>query len=148
MITFKPLTKKVANTACSDRHKEAVDRWRTIPGVSMLTAITYQAEMMDLDRFDFGKEIGMMLGLVPRIESSGQHCWSGPIIKAGKKRLRSLLVRIAWRWVSLDLTAQEKFLHIYENTRSKKKAIVAMARRLAVIMWRMYVNKETYRRVA
>lgn len=145
---LKPVVKKVNEIAATERHKEAITRWRTIPSVSVLTAMTFRTEMMDLDRFDKGREIGMMLGLAPQIQSSGESRREGPITKTGNQRLRTMLVVTAWKWIMFDLSAEETFLRIYNNTRSKKKAIVAMARKLGIIMWRMYVRKENYRQAA
>jgi len=145
---LKPVTRKVTQIARSDRHKADVHRWRTIPSVSMLTAMAFRAEMMELQRFNNGREIGMILGLAPQIESSGERRREEHIIKTGNHRIRTLLVVTAWKWIRFDPLAQETFLRLYANTRSKKKAIVAMARKLAIIMWRMGTRKESYRKVA
>ena len=60
-------------------------------------------------------------------------------------RLRTVLVEAAWRWVALDGQANEHYRRLVGNTGSGKKAIVGMARRLGVLLWRLSVRGEPYR---
>ena len=72
-------------------------------------------------------------------------------MKTGNKRLRTILIEAAWRWVGAsgnngrDPWPAERFAQLVQNTGGKKKAIVAMARRLGIILWRISVTGEAYR---
>jgi transposase len=59
-----------------------------------------------------------------------------------------VLVEAAWRWVRYDGAAAGRYRQLVANTGSGKKAIVAMARRLGVLLWRLSVRGEPYRAVA
>ena len=66
-------------------------------------------------------------------------------MKSGNARLRTVLVEAAWRWVRYDGEAAGRYRRLVGNTGSGKKAIVAMARRLGVLLWRLSVRGEPYR---
>ena len=66
-------------------------------------------------------------------------------MKSGNCRLRTVLVEAAWRWVACDEAAQERYKRLVANTGSGNKAIVGMARRLGVLLWRMSIRGEEYR---
>ena len=68
--------------------------------------------------------------------------------KSGNARLRTALVESAWRWVARDESAARRYRRLVANTGSGKKAIVAMARRLGVLLWRLSVRGEPYRAAA
>jgi hypothetical protein len=57
-------------------------------------------------------------------------------------------VEAAWRWVARDEDAKAVYRRLVGNTGSGKKAIVAMARRLGVLLWRLSVRNEPYRAAA
>ncbi len=59
-----------------------------------------------------------------------------------------MLVEVAWRWVSGDETAVVRYRRLVANTGSSQKAIVEMARRLGVLLWRLSVRGEVYRPAA
>jgi transposase len=63
----------------------------------------------------------------------------------GQKRLRSLLIEAAWVWIKRDAKAHEQYRKLLGKTGVPQKAIAAMARRLAIIMWRLSVEKRAYR---
>jgi hypothetical protein len=69
-------------------------------------------------------------------------------LKSGNARLRTVLVKAAWRWVRYDGAAARRYRGLVANTGSGKKAIVAMARRLGVLLWRLSVHGEPYRSAA
>ena len=69
-------------------------------------------------------------------------------MKTGHGALRALLVESAWMWIAKDEHAAAVFERLARNTGSKQKAIVAMARRMAVNLWCMLLRQEDYRRAA
>ena len=66
-------------------------------------------------------------------------------VARGQKRLRSLLVEAAWIWRSRDEIAQELYNRVLSRTGVAQKAITALARRLAIILWRIRVEGRAYR---
>ena len=124
---------------------ERVRRLRTHPGVGPLVATTFLAELYQPARFDNPRQVGRYLGLAPQVRQSGQTRWEGPILKIGRASLRSLLIEAAWQWIRRDVGAAAIYRRLVGNTGQGKKAIVAMARRLAINLWMMLIREENYR---
>lgn len=141
----KRATAQVSKLAVSKRHCVAVRAMRTTPGVGLITAMTVRTELIAPDRFNNAREVGSMLGLVPRVVSTGKTRREGPLMRTGNQRLRTILVEAAWRWVAADPWAGERYRRLLANTANAKKAIVAMARRLGILLWRINVTRESYR---
>jgi len=136
---------QVRELTATERHGEKVAVLRSVPGVGIVTAMTFQTELLEPSRFDRPGEVAKMIGLAPLVEESGERRRTGRLIKAGNWRLRTMLVEAAWRWVRLDAGARSLYARLMRNTGDKKKAIVAVARKLAVMLWRMVTRGEPYR---
>ncbi len=121
-----------------------------VPGVGPLTALTFVRTIEDPHRFRHSRDVGAYLGLVPRQSQSGQRDLQLPISKAGDGRLRRLLVQCAHhilgpfgrdsslrRW-ALALAARG-------GPAGRKRAVTALARRLAIAMHRLWVSGESWR---
>jgi len=118
------------------RREGQVQRMRTIPGVGARLAEAFVASVDDPRRFRTGRQVGSYFGLTPRQYQSGSADRQGRISGQGNRLVRSLLVEVSW----LGLRTNEWMRAIYERvrrgSRSRKKiAIVAVARRLAVLCW-------------
>jgi transposase len=93
-------------------------------------------------QFDNRREVGACLGLVAQPYDSGQSRVDQGISKAGNRRVRALMIELAWLW--LRWQAQSELAQWFvartrgtgSNQRSKRIAIVAVARRLAILLWR------------
>jgi transposase len=142
------VTKRLRELARTERHQVAVDRLRTVPGVGPITAMAFRVELPSPERFDDAAQVARMVGLAPQVVQSGQTRRSGRLLKSGNARLRAALVESAWRWVARDESAARRYRQLVANTGSGKKAIVGMARRLAILLWRMSVRGEPYRAAA
>ena len=114
----------------------------------MLTAAAFRLELPEPQRFDHEGQVARMAGLAPMVRQSGEARREGGLLKSGNARLRTVLVEAAWRWVRYDEAAASRYRHLVGNTGSGKKAIVAMARRLGVLLWRLSVHGEPYRPAA
>jgi len=134
----------VRELAHQERHRAAVTAMQTTPGVGPITALTFRTELIAPQRFDDQREVTAMLGLAPMVYSSGQSTHQGPLMKSGNTRLRTALIEAAWRWVAKDPWAAQKFARLQAQTASRKKAIVAMARRLGIILWRISLTGQAY----
>ncbi len=127
------------------RHAENFGAMKTVPGVGPVTAMTVRTEMIAPERFGDPRQVSAMQGLAPLVRSSGETRREGPLMKTGNTRLRTILIEAAWRWIAKDPWARERFEQLAVNTGSRKKAVVAMARRLGIILWRINVTGEAYR---
>jgi len=139
------LERALRDLAATARHAEAVAIARTHPGVGAVVAMSYVVEVHRGGRFDEPGEVASYIGLAPRVRQSGETRRDGPIGRTGRGSVRALLVEAAWRWRLRDASARRLFARLMRNTGSAKKAIVALARRLAVNLWAMLTRREPYR---
>src|SRR6476620_868740 len=109
----------------------------THPGVGPLTALAYELVIGTPERFHCGKQIASYVGLVPEEKSSGDRRRLGHISKQGNALLRFLLVEAAQVTVRSQPQWRSKFFHLAMR-RGRKIAKVAMARKLAVHLYRMW----------
>jgi transposase len=103
--------------------------YRSVPGVGEVAARVLATELGDLTRFANERALFSYTGLTPSEHSSGTSIRRGPISRQGSSRVRHVLIEIAWRAVSRDAALHEIVERI-AATRGKKRAIVAIARRL------------------
>ncbi|MWV38843.1 IS110 family transposase [Natrialba sp. INN-245] len=117
----------------------------TIPGVSYYSALTFYAELGEIDRFDGHKEVVSYVGLNPVIRESGDSRIEGCISKRGSGRMRWILVQSAYVAVH---TCNDEYLSRFYNRiasrKNSKKAIVATARKLLVSIYYMLDRGEVY----
>ena len=119
---------------------------RTIPGVGPRTAEALVAWIGDPHRFKRSKQVGAYLGLVPRQDQSGSRNHMGHITKDGPAVVRPLLVEAAWVAVRLDPAMRAVYERVMNGDKDRKKiAIVAVARKLAVLACGMLKTGEAYR---
>jgi transposase len=129
----------------TDRHGAAVAVLTSHPGVGLTIAMAFRTELHQAEQFRDAAQVGQYVGLAPRVHQSGQTRRDGPISRTGRGPLRALLVQAAWVWIRYDPAARAVFGRLTGNTGSVQKAIVGMARRLAIRLWRMMVTGEMYR---
>jgi transposase len=121
------------------RASDACRRLMAIPGVGQLTALAFTAAVDDPGRFRRSRDIGAYLGLVPRRYQSGEVDYTGSISKCGDRRLRTLLYEAA----NVMLTRYKVSLKLKDwafaiaKRSTMRKARIALARRLAIIMHAM-----------
>ena len=124
-----------------------VRRLQTAPGVGPLTGLTFRAVIDDVGRFGDARGVAAYLGLVPREDSSGSRHRKGAITKAGPNGLRVLLVQASW--VVWRQRRHGGALHAWVERlaarRGKRIAVVALARRLARILYAMWRDGNDYR---
>lgn len=129
------------------KNDPVIQRLCTVPGVGPITATAFVATIDTIDRFLGAHQLESYLGLVPSERSSGEKQHRGQITKAGNSRLRYLLVEAAW---SVLLSRKEstedlrRWAQRIALRRGMKVAIVAMARRLAGILYAMWRDGTTF----
>jgi transposase len=119
-------------------------------GVGKLTSVVLTREICDWHRFNNRRTISSYTGLCPGERSSGSKRVPGSVTKRGNPRVRAALVECAWRMVRFQPQyppVQKRFAILTKGSRAlggvRKKAIVAVARRLAVDLWRLHTGRCT-----
>ena len=132
------LTAVRANTVCR--------RFLTVPGVGPIAALTYATGVDDPARFTHARDLGPHFGLTPRKYASGEIDRNGSITKAGDGAVREALVHAALtlltrvqRWSALKAWGMA-----IAKRRGLRRAIVAVARKLAIVMHRIWVDGTTF----
>jgi transposase len=122
-------------------------RLMTVPGVGPITALAYQSTIEDPGRFGRARDVGAYVGLVPRRHQSGEVDRSGRISKQGDALLRgylyeaaTVLIRRLQRPCALQTWARTLVGRI-----GVKKARVALARKLAVLLHHLWSREEDFR---
>ncbi|MGK2962335.1 MAG: IS110 family transposase [Gemmatimonadaceae bacterium] len=119
----------------------------TAPSIGPVTASAMVATVDDISRFKSAHQFEAFLGLVPGERSSGQKRRVGKITKAGNSRVRYLLVEAGWRILrsrSEETAALREWALLIAARRGKRIAVVALARRLAGILYAMWRDKSPY----
>jgi len=115
----------------------------TFPGVAMTTAATVLGEVGDFARFTHRKAIARYAGLNPRVFASGGKERLGRIAKTGSPHLRWVLQQAAWTAIRCDEHVRRVFNRIAKKA-GRKKAAVAIARKLLTWMWHAVTKGEPY----
>jgi transposase len=121
---------------------------RQVQGIGPLISLTYVLTIGDPSKFKSSRQIGPYLGLVPSRRDSGDRSPQLRISKAGNKYLRQLLVNgahyiLGYRGPDTDLR-RWGLEHAAGGKAAKKRAVVAVARKLAVLLHRLWVTGEVY----
>ncbi len=117
---------------------------RSISYFGPTTALTIITEMPEPKRFQTARQVSSFQSLAPHVESSGEGRKRMGLDPGGSRILRTVLIEAAWRWVSHDPGAGALFKHYLARTGMKQKAIVAVARRLGIIVWQLMVTNTPY----
>jgi transposase len=136
--------KKLKALAAKD---ERVQLLQTIPGVGRKTAEVVVAYIDDPHRFQNSRQVSSYAGLVPRRYQSGEMDRQGRINKRGPRLLRSALVEASWLMLRYNPWAKSVFDRLTSGQKTRrKKAIVAVARKLLVRCWVMLLRKEPWKK--
>jgi len=119
----------------------------TVGGVGPITALAFASTIDDASRFSKSRDVGAYVGLTSRRFQSGEMDYSGRISKHGDSLLRSLLYETANSLLTIVRRPNplKDWARRIKRRSSHKKACVALARKLAVIMHRMLVTGEAFR---
>lgn len=122
---------------------------RQIPGVGMVTSLAFTLTIDDPNRFHRSRDVGSYLGLRPKQSDSGASKPQLSISKAGDHMMRRLLVNCAQyilgHWgPDCDLRRWGVSLMAHGGKNAKKRAVVAVARKVAVLMHKLWVTGEVY----
>ena len=148
---FGPLNSQIAvadaRIAAFAKADPIATRLTTAPGVGPVTASAFVATIDDIARCRTAHELDAYLGVIPSERSSGEKRQLGHITKAGNGRMRWLLVEAAWtilRSKSAETAALRAWTLQIAQRRGKRIAVVALARRLAGILYAMWRDDVAY----
>lgn len=150
---LETITRQIADldgqieTLAQDRYPET--RWLTqVPGVGTLTALTFVLTLDRPERFAHSRDVGAFVGLTPRRRQSGEQDPHLRITKCGDGYLRKLLVQcahvIAGRFGPDCALRRWTLEHAGGSRTAKKRAVVGLARRLAVLLHRLWRREELF----
>lgn len=140
---FQILDKMIIQIAKTDK---VCELFMSIPGVGVLTALTFKTTIDNPKRFSKSKNVGVHLGLTPRKYASGEIDYNGRITKCGDSGARNHLYVAAQHIINRVKTPYDLKtwgMNIAKHS-SSQKAYVALARKLSVIMHRMWMDGTYY----
>ncbi len=123
-----------------------VQLFKTVPGVGAVTALTFKLTIDDPSRFKKSRSVGAYVGMTPRQYSSGETQKQGSISKTGSSELRMLLAESAMCMIynTKSWSRPKLFGMKIKKKHGHKKAVVALGRKLAVIMHRMWMDHQPF----
>lgn len=129
------------------RSDEEVKLLMTIPGVGVITGLSFKTVIRNPSRFQDSRDVGAYLGMTPREYSSGESQRRGRISKCGHSQMRCLLVEAATVMLTRTKSWSKPKAWALKIAKKKgmKKATVALGRKLSVIMHRMLITKEEFK---
>ncbi len=127
-------------TATKRMHAQTFELLTSIVGVGETAASNFLAELFSPERFNGPEEVTSYLGLAPVVSQSGGSAARARIRPVGQKRLRGILIEAAWQWTWRDPDAKELYNRHFAKHGIGQKAIVAVARKLAIKLWRLAVD--------
>ena len=141
--TFRELDNRTRKMANND---PVCQRLMSAPGVGFVTALTYKAGVDDPSRFKQSRTVAAHFGLTPRRFQSGEIDIDGRISRCGDRDVRCILYTAAnamltrsSRWSSLKAWGMK-----VAKTRGHRRAVIAVARKLAVILHRMWIDETQF----
>jgi len=136
-------------TVSKEHYPHETDLLRQVEGIGPLTALTFVLTLEDPHRFERSRSVGAYLGLVPARDQSGDRDPQKRISKEGDEMLRKFLVGSAHYILGpfgsdSDLRRHGEKIASRGGKNAKKRAAVAVARKLAVLLHRLWVGGEVY----
>jgi transposase len=141
---LKTLDAGVKQLSRAPRYAQAFRKLQLLPGVGLLSAMTFLTELGDLDRFANRRALASYLGLAPSsFESGERNDRKGHITRQGPSRVRHVLCQSAWAALRCSPVWRETYDRIRRGTsRRSKVAIVAVMRKLGILMWQVARSPE------
>lgn len=118
---------------------------QAVPGVGTIVALYFVFSIDDPDRFQRSRDVAAFFGLRPTIRGSADVCHYGRITKEGDPEMRRLLIQAAHGMINSRKTcALQQWALNLAARRGKKKALVALARKIAVLLHHLWVTGEVF----
>jgi transposase len=140
----KYLREKLKKLAQTIKYKKLTELITSVPGIGWFTGIRLLLEWGDLSDFLTGKHFAGYTGLTGGVYSTGETEHKKNITKQGNTFCRAWLIEAAWAAIRKDPVLAEKFSKVSANSGKKNKAIVAVARKLAVRIRAVLLSGQPY----
>lgn len=134
---------KIRLLAGCEKYEKNIALLRSIPGIGLITAITFLTEIENIDRFENTDHFAGFVGLVPNYRSSGERASDGEITFRGSNILRTSLIETSWIAASLDPALSLSY-NTYIKRMESNKAIVRIARKVLNRIYFVLKNKMEY----
>lgn len=141
---YKRLTQELERLAMTEKYRDRAALLTQIPGMGIFTAMAILVELQDIERFRRADQLASYLGLTPSQHSSGERIRMGHITRCGNYEVRTRLVESSWTLIRYDAGAKATYERIKHQTGSARKAITAIARRLALRIRRVLLDRIPY----
>jgi transposase len=145
---IEELDRRIAecDTRCEElaRKEPLVPILTSMPGIGIVSALTVIAEVGDFTRFSSAKHLASFSGLIPRQRSSGETVRFGGITNQGSAALRMIMVEAAFRIRPTNAPELCAFWARLAPGCGKKRARIALARKMLCILWHMVKTKTSY----
>ena len=138
------LDAEIARLSDSPEWRDSMTFTLQIPGFGVNLGLTILSAIGDISRFESPKKLVGYSGLGASVHSSGQTFRQGRITKSGRRDLRTALIEAAWAAVNFDPYWKQEFDRLSQRL-IPGKAIVAIARRLLVVLWHILSKRQSYR---
>lgn len=141
---YLELDRRVKRAASQD---DVCMRMMTVPGVGPIVALTFKAAVDDPTRFKKSRTVAAHFGLTPRRFQSGEHDNPGRISKAGDRDVRATLYAAANALLMRTMAGSQikTWGMRLMRTKGRRRAVVAVARKLAVLLHRMWIDGSEFR---
>jgi transposase len=140
---IESLEKVIFNYAYQN-HKREMEILISVPGIGELGAAILIAEIGNFKDFSTGDKLASWLGVVPNVYQSADKYYNGRITKRGSKEARWILTQIAQSAARKKNSRLKEFFSRKKKSIGHAKAIIALARKIATIIWHLVTNDEMY----
>ena len=137
------LNKQVRDLSMSEAYKNNYILLLTIPGIGLMTAMTFLVQIGDIGRFESLDDLCNYIGLVPMMYGSGDKMQVGKLIHRGRKELKIMLIEASWEAIRKDPALMLKFNELSKRMH-KNKAIIRIARKMMSRIRYVLKNQEPY----
>jgi transposase len=138
------VNRQVRSLSQTDSYRGNYNLLISIPGIGLLTAMTFLAQIGDIRRFERLDDLCDYIGLVPMMHGSGDKMYTGKLINRGRKELKIMIIEAAWEAVRLDPALMARFNELVRRM-NKNKAIIRIARKLVSRMRSVLMTQEPYK---
>jgi len=134
---------KIRLLSRSEKYAQNIALLKTIPGVALITAITFLVEIENIERFENTDHFASFVGLTPNRHGSGDKTNDGEMTFRGNKTLKKLLIESSWTAARSDPALIHSY-HSYIRRMEPNKAVVRIARKVLNRMYYVLKNKTGY----
>ena len=137
------VNRQIRQLSRTDTYRNNYKLITSIPGIGLMTAMTYLTQLGDIARFKFLDELCNYIGLVPQMYGSGDKLRVGKMMHRGRKELKIMLIESSWVAIRQDPAMMAKF-HELIKVMEKNKAIIRIARKLLSRMRCVLTHQQEY----